>query len=97
MLNTSDNVRSTRTEDGRILLDIHYGKMFSLNIVGSKILDLIEQGWDEVRIAQEISRSYAISMEVARADVRDFIESLSKHHILESNSSVEPMRGNNQG
>ena len=71
--------------------------MFSLNIVGSTILDLLEQGWDEVRIAQEISLAYAISVEVARADVHDFIESLSKHHILAADSSVEPMRGNNQG
>ena len=66
MLNTSDTIRSTRTEDGRILLDVRHGQMFSVNVVGSKILDLIEQGWDESHIADEISRAYAVNIEVVR-------------------------------
>ena len=87
MPNTSDSVRSTRTEDGRILLDVRRGQMFSLNIVGSKILELIDQGWDEARIAEEISRAYATTIEVARTDVNDFIEALRKHSILQTNGS----------
>ena len=58
MLNTSDTVRSTQTIDGRILLDVRHGRMFSVNAVGSKILELLEQGQDEPRIADEISRAY---------------------------------------
>src|SRR4029077_4511691 len=81
MLNTSDSVRSTRTQDGRILLDVRHGQMFSLNVVGSKILELIEQGWDESRIGEEISRAYATTIEVARTDVHEFIEALHKHSI----------------
>jgi hypothetical protein len=61
--------------------------MFSLNVVGSKILELIEQGWDEARIADEISRTYATTIEVVRSDVRDFIEALHKHSILQANGS----------
>jgi hypothetical protein len=87
MLNTSDSVRSTRTEDGRILLDVRHGQMFSLNVVGSKIIELIEQGWDEAHIAEEISRAYATTIEVARTDVHDFIEALRKHNILQANGS----------
>jgi hypothetical protein len=96
MLNTSDTVRSTQTEDGRIVLDIRRGQMFSLNVVGSRILELIEHGWDEARIADEISRSYAMSIEVVRTDVHDFIDALRKHHIVDANESVEPMRQTNQ-
>jgi hypothetical protein len=96
MLNTSDTVRSTETEDGRIVLDIRRGQMFSLNVVGSRILELIEHGWDEARIAGEISRSYAMSIEVVRTDVHDFIDALRKHHIVDANESVEPMRQTNQ-
>ena len=59
--------------------------MFSLNVVGSKILELIELGWDEARIGEEISRSYASTIEVARTDVHDFIEALHKHSILRAN------------
>lgn len=61
--------------------------MFSLNVVGSKILELIEQGWDEARIAEEISRAYATTIEVARTDIHDFIEALYKHSILQANGS----------
>lgn len=87
MPNISDSVRSTRTEDGRILLDVRHGQMFSLNLVGSRILELIEQGWDEVRIAEEISRAYATTIEVACTDVHDFIEALRKDSILQAKAS----------
>ena len=82
MLNTSDTVRSTNTEDGRVLLDVRHGQMFSVNVVGSKILELVEHGWDEARIAEEISRIYTITIEIVRPDVHDFIEVLRKHEIL---------------
>jgi hypothetical protein len=89
MLNTSDTLRSTQTEDGRIVLDIRRGQMFSLNVVGSRILELIEHRWDEARIAEEISRSYAMSIEVVRTDVHDFIKALRQHEILRANDSVD--------
>jgi hypothetical protein len=69
--------------DGGILLDIHHGQMFCLNIVGAKILELMQQGYDESRIADEISRDYGVSREVVQADVIEFIEVLHKNHILQ--------------
>jgi len=89
MLKTSDSVRSTRTEDGRILLDVCHGQMFSLNVVGSRILELVEQGWDEAPIAEEISRAYSTTIELARTDVRDFIDALRKRSILQANTSAK--------
>jgi hypothetical protein len=89
MLNTSDTVRSTKTEDGRVLLDVRHGQMFSVNVVGSKILELLEQGWDEPRIAEEISRTYTVGIDVVHADIHDFIESLRKHEILSADDSVD--------
>ena len=65
--------------------------MFSLNVVGSKILELIELGWDEARIAYEISRAYATTIEVAHADVHDFIEALRRHSILQANGSGDSL------
>jgi hypothetical protein len=84
MPNTVDTIRSTQTQDGRILLDIQQGEMYAVNVVGSKILELIELGWDEQRIADELSRVYAVEIEVARADVREFIAALHKHQILKA-------------
>jgi hypothetical protein len=75
--------------DGGILLDIHHGQMFCLNIVGAKILELMQRGHDETRIAEEISRDYGASREVVRANVREFIENLHKHHILQPVRSAD--------
>jgi len=83
MFRVSDTIRRTQTVDGGILLDIHHGQMFCLNIVGAKILELMQRGYDETRIADEISRDYGASQEVVRADVREFIEALHKNHILQ--------------
>lgn len=89
MFKVSDTIRGTETVDGGILLDIHHGQMFCLNIVGAKILELMQQGYDESQIADKISRSYGASREVVRADVLDFIESLHKHHILQPLRSAD--------
>lgn len=91
MLNTSNAIRSTSAEDGRVLLDVHHGQMFSVNVVGSKILELIELGWDEPAIVVEISQRFATRIDVVTADVRDFIEALRKHKILVTTNSTEPM------
>jgi hypothetical protein len=85
----SDTIRRTQTVDGGILLDIHHGQMCCLNIVGAKILELLQQGYNESRIVDEISRSYGVSKEVVHTDVLDFIETLHKHHILQPIRSAD--------
>jgi hypothetical protein len=82
MLRVSDTVRHTETAEGGILLDVHQGQMFCLNVVGGKILELVRRGYDESRIADEISRDYGASKDVVRADVIEFIQVLEKHHVL---------------
>jgi hypothetical protein len=84
MYKLSDSIRRTETRDGGILLDVHHGQMFCLNIVGSKILELMQRGLDESHIADEISRDYGANREVVRADVIEFIAALQKNHILQS-------------
>ena len=83
MFRLADTVRRTQTQDGGIVLDIHHGQMFSLNVVGAKILELIAQGYDAPRIALEISRQFQVSQETVCAHVLEFIATLEKHHILE--------------
>jgi hypothetical protein len=83
MFRISETIRRTETVDGGILLDVHHGQMFCLNVVGAKILELMQRGYDESRIADEISRDYGVNREVVRADIIEFIETLHKHHILQ--------------
>jgi hypothetical protein len=90
MFRISDTIRQTETVDGGILLDVHHGQMFCLNVVGAKILELMRRGYDESRIADEISRDYGMNGEVVRAHVIEFIETLRKHHILQP---VRPTNG----
>ena len=83
MFRVSETIRRTETADGGILLDVHHGQMFCLNIVGAQILELMQRGYDECRIADEISRDYGVNKDVVRADILEFIETLQKHHILQ--------------
>jgi len=83
MFRVHDTIRSAETQDGAVLLDVHHGQMFCLNVVGAKILELMRRGYDETRIADEISRDYGVNQDVVRADVLEFIETLEKHHILQ--------------
>jgi hypothetical protein len=83
MFRISNNVRRTQTQDGSVLLDIHHGQMFCLNLVGSKILELLERGYDENRIAEEVSKAYGVARDIASGDVHEFLDSLRRHHLLQ--------------
>ena len=70
-------------------MDVHHGQMYCLNVVGAKVLGLMQKGYDESRIADEISRDYGANKEIVRRDVIEFIESLKKHHIVQSVPTTE--------
>ena len=76
MYRVSDGVRSTHGQDGAIVLDIQQGQMFNLNIVGSKILELLEHGSTESEIVSVIVREFSARREVVENDVREFMECL---------------------
>jgi len=88
MLHTFDAVRRTPTADGRLLLDPRGGRLFSVNVVGSKILELLEQGLDEQDIAERICVDCAENITTVRTDVHEFIEALRKHRIVRSMDSA---------
>lgn len=78
----SAGVRTTRNEDGGIVLDIDHGQMFRLNPVGALILESLGKGCAEAEIAQEIARHYNIREETASVDIREFLQSLEKHKLV---------------
>jgi len=87
MYRVSETVRSTHGQDGAVVLDIRQGQMFNLNFVGSRILELLETGATESAIVDDISQRFEVSKAVAETDVREFIQSLKQHHLLEDSSS----------
>jgi Coenzyme PQQ synthesis protein D (PqqD) len=80
----STGVRSTRNKDGGIVLDIERGQMFRLNPVGALILESLASGSTEEEISRELSRLYGISEENTAADVREFLESLERHKLIQA-------------
>jgi hypothetical protein len=82
IVRVAENVRSTHSQDGGIVLDILHGQMFRLNFVGSRILELLKQGSAEAEIVQQLVLDFGIERATAEADVREFIETLEKHHLL---------------
>jgi hypothetical protein len=83
MYRVSETVRSAHGQDGAVVLDIRQGQMFNLNLVGSRILELLESGATELAIIDEISQKFEVSKTIAENDVREFVESLKQHHLLE--------------
>lgn len=87
MLRLPEGIRSIHNLDGGIVLNVRQGTMFSLNLVGSRILALLEAGYQESQISEELSRHFDISREIVQSDVREFLEILEKHRLLEQHST----------
>jgi hypothetical protein len=82
IMRVAENVRSTHNQDGGIVLDILHGQMFRLNFVGSRILQLLNQGCAEPEIAAQLARDFGVERAKAETDVREFVDTLEKHHLL---------------
>jgi hypothetical protein len=83
MYRISDTVRCTHSQDGAIVLDLQQGQMFSVNPVGSRILELLSAGCTEPAIADEIGRVFPVSRETAEQDVQEFVQTLKERRIVE--------------
>jgi hypothetical protein len=95
MHKVSDSVRSTHGQDGAIVLDLQQGQMFNLNLVGSRILELLESGSSEEKITETISREFSADVETVRKDVAEFLEELKAHKLVDDaprsgSSELEP-------
>lgn len=80
----SEYLRSTHGRDGAIVLNMRKGQMFSLNLVGSRVLELLKAGIPESEIADQISREFHVSRDIVDQDIQEFVRSLAEHKLLES-------------
>jgi hypothetical protein len=85
----SDTVRTTHSQDGAIVLDVRQGQMFNLNFVGSRIVELLKNGNSESEIVDRISGEFDVSRDVAESDLREFLEALKKHKLIEEQQAGE--------
>ena len=93
MFKVSDSVRSTHGQDGAIVLDVQQGQMFNLNLVGSRILELLESGSSEEGIANVVSREFNADIEMVRNDVKEFLETLETCKLLKTSSAEQGHNG----
>jgi len=59
------------------------GKMFGLNTVGSKMLQLLEAGRDLPSIASEMSCDFGICEDAIRQDLQEFVVGLVQWRLIE--------------
>jgi hypothetical protein len=77
-----EGIRDVHSQDGAIVLDVRYGHMFNLNLVGSKIVELLRCGYSDCQIVEEISRRFAVNQATVKSDLREFLNSLEKHRLV---------------
>ena len=67
-----------KQDNGAIVFDKDQGIYFQTNEVGVKILELLSKNKNEEDIVSTISDAYSIETDVAKQDVKDFIQYLKK-------------------
>jgi hypothetical protein len=82
MLTISRSARLSKSPDGGVLLDVDRGVIFSLNSVGTRIVELLQQGKDATSVAEAICREFRVSADTARKDVSDFLVALREQLLL---------------
>jgi hypothetical protein len=79
----SESLRSTHGQDGAVVLDVEQGRMFSLNRVGSRMLELMKSSAGEPEIVEIITQEFEIGREMVEKDLREFIAVLTRHNLIE--------------
>ena len=90
MIQLSKHVRKAYSTDGGIVLEVNEGRMFSLNLTGSKILELLDRRCTPAQIAEEISREFGVGTDIALRDVEQFLGTLRTHRLVEVHTPDEP-------
>lgn len=77
-----ETIRRLSNIDGGVLLDLRRGKLLRVNVVGTKVLDLLEQGNSQTQIAEKLSAEFQIALSDAEADVSEFLALLKTQGVI---------------
>jgi hypothetical protein len=83
------SVRESETQDGAVLLDIEQGQCFSMNPVAAMIWKQLGQGCDPMEIAQNLARTFDISLDHASSDVEELVQRLRHVNLLRDPKAAE--------
>src|SRR6266436_3596639 len=90
MIRISEDVRTTITQDGAVLMNIKGGHMITLNLTGSMIWQQLADGRSPEQIADTLSPQFGIPREQALADVNEFLEQLETQQLIGPSESARP-------
>jgi hypothetical protein len=89
MTNLTKDLRASHGLEGAILLHIGSGQLFSVNSVGSRILQLLETGATKLQINERISHEFGADEESVRKDVDEFLAHLAQHGIVTEKNDMQ--------
>ncbi len=84
MLRLSEHLRTARTGDGTVLLDIRHGQMFAINPTGSRIVELLQLGASETEIPSLLVREFSVDPTTAESDTAEFVQLLRQYALVDS-------------
>jgi len=87
MSTLAKNIRRVSSADWAIVLDVRRGTMFRLNPLGSLILELLDRGDSLQQITEQISGQFGVAFDAVQQDVKEFMNALEIHGVLDPHSS----------
>ena len=85
MRTVPNTTKSSHGRDGAIVLDTKHGRMFKLNPVGSRILELLKSGSAACEIIDRVCSEFGAPRDIVESDLHDFLLELENQRIVERN------------
>jgi len=84
MVPFAETIRRLSSADGGVVLDLRSGRMFRVNQLGARVLDLLEHGDSPAQIAEKLSVEFQVALTEVQTDVGEFVESLKLLGVIAS-------------
>ena len=69
-------------DEGLVLLHVPSGRIFQCNRTASRIWEGLSRGWNQDKIAEDISHAYGVPIETVHRDTQCFVDKLESNGFL---------------
>jgi Coenzyme PQQ synthesis protein D (PqqD) len=81
-MKAAQHVRANVTTDGVVLLDVKEGSVYSANVVGARIWELLQSGRTQAEIVEQIAVEYSAPHATVETDLREFVHALRNRALV---------------
>ena len=92
-LKVAKGIRETVNQDGAVLLDVQQGLCFSLNPIGTRIWEMVKDGFSLDEIADVLHQEFRLPRSQVAEDVAEFLKQLEEKRLIGEHSSSGDKRG----